>query len=155
MSEERKYFIPAVTVNNVIEMGYKEMLEGLEPFVLEEIPEGAAGSPEALLAADRLIGRFANLYSYLIYLFSHVSNEANRMKLMGDNEVYSILTRKKDSLYELARAVRYKHEACSRMLTAHNMAESEEVFDRVDHQARAKRAAPKKGKRMKAWEAVR
>lgn len=145
--------IPNVTAQNVVALPFKDMLKGLEPYVLEPVPEGAAGDAEALHAIDRLIGRFANLYTYMIFLYSVVAHESLAMKLLGDDTAYSILQRKKDALYELARGVRYKHEACSRMLTAHITGqEGKAPFDRIDHQARAQKAGKKS---MHGWEAVK
>lgn len=146
-------FIPEVTIKNVIKLSHTKMLEGLRPYVLEKIPEGLIGNEEGIREADRLIGRFANLYSYLIYLQSHVHSEASRHKLMGDDGEYEVLTRKKTSLYELARGVRYKQEACSRMLTARLSEESDDdVFDKPDYKGRVQR---EQNRRLTGWDAVK
>ena len=134
--------IPAVTIRNVARLPFRRMLEGLEPYVLERVPEGLGMDTDAIQETDRLIGRFSNLYAYLMYLFSFIANEALLAKSLGDDDLYSSLVRKKEALYELARAVRYKHEACSRMITiAFNQAEEAMPFDRVDTKAREEAAA--------------
>lgn len=147
-------YIPDVTAENVSEIPFNEMMRGLRSYVLEEVPEGTNADPEVLQDIDRLIGRFANLYSYLIYLYAVVANEANRLKLIDAGESYKLMVRKKDALYELARAVRYKHQACSRMLTAYQEEESPShpPFDRADYQGREKRQ--KERRQVKGWNHV-
>jgi len=140
-------YIPSVTVKNVTKMKFSEMLTLLKPYVLEFIPEGILGDQDAYGEIERLLGRFANIYAYLMYLYSHVANETNRAKHADDTVRKDMLTQKKNALFELARAVRYKHEACSRMLTAalgqekHNA-----VFETADIKSRVRKVG--------GWEAV-
>lgn len=150
MSERIEVFddyIPEVTVNNIFEIPFREMLDGISPYALEEVPEGTGRDPDVLHEIDMLLGRFANLYSYLIHLYAAVANEANRLQLSGATDEYKIMVRKKEALYEIARSVRYKHEAVSRMLTVYQ--EEEEPFERPNYQAREERQ--KKRRRMKEW----
>lgn len=145
-----------ITINNVIDVKFSEFLDGLRPILTEEIPEGTRGDPEALTEIDRLIGRFANTYSYLITLYSVVANEANRLKMIGNQTEYHIMMRKKESLFEFARAIRYKQEACSRMLTMHMAMTEDDVFDQVDYKGRAKKVKAKKSGRVSrgGWKSV-
>lgn len=159
MSEIRK----AVTTDNLRDMPFMEMLNSLEPFVLEDIPEGIQDDPTGKgEEVDTLLGRFANLYSYLMYLYSFASYESDRVKLIeGQSAQWKTMVRKKDALFELAKAVRMKWKACSRMLTGLIKSE-EEVFDRVDYQARSRsqgktpnkksgKESDGKGRDLKGW----
>lgn len=138
-------YIKKVNQKNIVDISFKDMMEGLEPYVLEELPEGAIGDADALQQIDEMIGRLANLYAYMMSLWARVADHANTLKLLDAQSEYTIMMRKRDALYELARAVRYKHEAASRMLTAHQELEGSNVpFDRADHE----------GRKMRTWGAV-
>lgn len=141
-------YIPNVTIDNVTTLSFTDMLIALKPYTQERIPEGVSHSAEAYTDIEQMIGRFANVYSYLIYLYAYVANSVNIAKRKGDTERKEALTRKKDALYELARAVRYKHEACSRMLTAALNYNESQVFERPDGKAREKQAETR---RMHGW----
>lgn len=139
--------IPSVTVNNIEDIGFLEMAEGLKPFVLEEVPEGTDGSEEDLNEIDRLLGRFANLYTYLVMLYAVAADHANRARVLGNDEKYKALVRKKDALYELSRGVKLKWQACSRMLTKH-IEEDDEPFERANYPNRKEK---KEQRQMKGW----
>lgn len=145
-------YIPTVTINNIIKIPFKKMLLALKPYVLEHVPEGILQDPEVYVEIERLIGRLSNIYSYMIYLYSYVANAVNTAKLAGDLDQKDKLIRKRDAIYELARSVRYKHEACSRMLTAALGYEEGKVFERVDGKAREEKARGKK--KMKGWDHI-
>lgn len=142
--------LPSVTVNNIREIGFLEMIEGLEPYVLEEIPEGTEGDEESLRLIDTLLGRFANLYTYLVLLYSVAADHANRARVLGADEEYKSLVRKKDALYELSRGVKLKWQACSRMLTKH-IEEDDEPYERANYKARSTK---KEQRAMKGWSDV-
>lgn len=139
--------IPSVTINNIEDIGFLEMIEGLEPFVLEEIPEGTDGSEEVMNEIDRLLGRFANLYTYLVMLYAVVADHSNRARVLGNDEKYKALVRKKDALYELSRGVKLKWQACSRMLTK-AIEDEDEPFERANYPRRSEK---KEQRQMKGW----
>lgn len=141
-------YIPKVTIDNVTKMPFKKMLLALQPYTQEHVPEGVLHDPDAYTEIERLIGRLANIYAYLIHLYAYVANQVNVSKRKGDSERREKLTRKKDALYELARAVRYKHEACSRMLTAALNYNEKQVFERPDGKAREETAETR---RLHGW----
>lgn len=145
-------YIPTVTVRNVVGMTFKDMLEALHPYVLEEVPEGILQDADAYQEIERLIGRFSNMYSYLIYLYAHLANQVNVAKRKGNTDKKDRLIRKRDAIYELARAIRYKHEACSRMLTAALGYEESQVFEKVDGKGREEKV--KNRRTMHGWDAV-
>lgn len=147
-------YIPTVTIKNVTGMGFKKMLLALKPYTQEHIPEGILGDPDAYIEIERLIGRTANIYAYMVYLQAYVANQVNVAKRAGDIEKKESLIRKRDALYELARAVKYKHSACSRMLTAAlGYEEEKKVFERPDGKAREEKAKDKfKDRKMRGWD---
>jgi len=145
-------YIPRVTIKNVTKMPFKKMLLALQPYTQEHIPEGILGDPDAYIEIERLIGRTANIYAYMMHLYAFVANEVNRAKLAGNTEAKDRLMRKRDALYELGRAVRYKQEACSRMLTAALGYDEKKVFEKVDGKAREEQAESRK--KMPGWEAI-
>ena len=145
-------YIPTVTIKNVAVMPFNKMLKALQPYALEIIPEGIQQDPDAYQEIERLIGRFANIYSYMIYLYAYLANQVNKAKLVGDMSLKDKMIRKRDAMYELARSVRYKHEACSRMLTAALGYDEGKVFERPDGKGREERAG--KRKKMRGWDSV-
>lgn len=147
MSDSTTY-IPTVTPENVISISFREMMDGITPYALIEVPEGAS-DPESLQQIDDLLGKLANLYSYLIVLYSHVANEAARLKIIGLRDEYSLMVRKKDALFEIARGIRYKHQACSRKITAHQ--EEEGLYERADYRGREER----RDRRVRGWQPAR
>jgi hypothetical protein len=142
-------YIPKVTIKNVTRISFKKMLLALKPYTQEHIPEGILHDPDAYTEIERLIGRTANLYAYLMHLYAYVANETTRAKLVGDTELKDKLMRKRDALFELGRAVHYKQEACSRMLTA-ALGYDKGVFERVDGKAREEQADGRK--KMRGWD---
>ncbi len=150
--ERPEPYVPEVTIKNVDKLSMLKILQGLEPYCLEPIPEGIIDNPDGVKIVDRLIGRFANLYVYMMFLYGHLNSEANRFKIMGDDAEYTIATKKKDAIFELARGVHYKQEACSRMLTALlREVDDDQVFDQPAHGARR---AKEQQRRMSGWDAV-
>jgi hypothetical protein len=109
-------YIEGVTIQNIKSMKFDEMLEKIGDIALERLPEGSRGSASALANIDVALGRFANLYSYLIHLWAYLSNEAEKQALMAKDENWKMLLRKKDAVYEIAQAVKGKRESASRML---------------------------------------
>lgn len=142
--------IPSLTTNNVNEIAFVDLIDAISPFALEEVPEGTGGDPDALTELDRLMGRFANLYGYLIHLWAASSDWMNRYKVMGDTDAERTMRRKKDALWEISRVVKLKYEACSRMITAH-VEERQGQMGGPNYQRRQARA---EGKKMQSWDTV-
>lgn len=149
---DKTNYIPSVTIKNVRNMPFNTMLKALKPYVLEHVPEGILQDPDVYQEIERLIGRFSNIYSYMIYLYAYLANQVNKAKLAGDGELRDKMIRKRDAVYELARSVRYKHEACSRMLTAALGYDEGKVFERPDGKAREEKV--EKRRVMKGWDSV-
>lgn len=149
-------YVQEVTIDNVVKMEMKKVLKALEPHCLELVPEGIIENPDGVKIIDRLIGRFANLYVYMMFLYGHLNSEAQRLKLIGDDDESVALTRKKDAIFELARGVHYKQEACSRMLTALlREVDDDQILDRPNHEGRRKAEEARRGpKTMSGWNAV-
>ena len=139
-----KQLADVVSVNNLTQISFENMMKGLSPFVLEPLPEGGAGDPVVLAKIDRQLGRLANLYAYLVYLWAHASSETNKYKLRGADAEYHVMMRKKEALYELSRAVKLKWEAASRMITVQQEQDEEETFERANYPARSARAIQRK-----------
>lgn len=135
-------YIPNVTVNNLVDMSFMDMLDGISPYVLEEVPE--VSNKKDLEKIDKLLARFANLYAYLLHLYSFVAYEARKAKASDLTHEWKELVRKKEALHELASGVKMKWKACSRLVTFH--LKDNEVFDRVDYENR--------NKGMKGWKTV-
>src|SRR5690606_35464603 len=123
--------IESLSVNNLRDMPFNRMLEELRPLVLEPVPHGTGGDAETLLLLDQQLGKFANLYTYLLNLHAYASNETKRLKLLDDDTGYAVMVRKRDALYNLASGVKRKWEAVSRMITL-ALGDSD-VFDRRDY----------------------
>lgn len=100
-----------------MDVPFKELLESIGTIALEKLPEGGYNDPDRLQQIDKMLGRFANYYAYLMYLWAHVSNATNTRKLMGDTTGHLDAAKRKETLYELAQAIKMKHESASRMLT--------------------------------------
>lgn len=141
-----------LTANNVVDHDLAEILEILEPYVLEEIPEGTIGHDEAKMEIDRLLGRFANLYAYIITLWAHVSHAQAMARSEGDSKRGSYLTKMRDALWELSRAVKLKWQACSRLITS-AQEEEEHPFERADYHGREEKIK-KRRSRMQGWDVV-
>lgn len=147
-------YIPQLTINNVGAIPLKKMLRTLEPYTQTHVPEGIQGDPEAYQEIERLIGRFANVYGYMMQLYSQLAWEVNMAKRQGLKDRQEDMTRKKDAMYQLGRAVKYKQEACSRMLTA-AIGYDRDLFERPDGKGREEQADAIKAKRsMKGWSNV-
>lgn len=129
--------VSSVTVNNIAEIGYQKMLEGIMPLVLIEVPEGTnGGDPAVMTILDGLMGKYANIYAYLITLFAAAAGAAERYRIMDADDKQKDCIRKKDALWELSRAVKLKYQACSRMLTKH-IEDDEDLPERADVRGRA------------------
>ena len=128
-------------------IGASRLIQRLASF----LDKSTRGLDATLRQIERLIGRLANMYSYMIFLYAYLANQVNEAKLEGDMRLKDKLIRKKDAIYELSRGIRYKHEACSRMLTAALGYEESKVFERADGRGREKRMGKKK---MPGWEGV-
>jgi hypothetical protein len=143
--------VPALTVDNLRSVSFSDMLAALRPLVLEEVPEDALNDPEVLTDLDRLMGRFANLYSLLIDLHAAALDWASRFKLVDNDAEYQVMMKKKDALWELSRAVKLKYEACSRKLTLHIEAEERDTQP-ANYPARQERAKGRgKPKPIRGW----
>lgn len=141
-----KSYIPAVTVKNVSDMPFKKLLKSLRPYVSEQVPEGVLGDVDAYQKVEEQLGRFANLYAYMIELYAFVSHNVRVAKRSGDKKLADELTGKRDAIYELARAVKYKYDACSRMLTAVLGFDEKDTHDSVNVESRKRN-----NKKMKGW----
>ena len=142
-------YIPAVTLRNVVDMPFLDMLDGLKPYLLERVPEGIMGDEDALRKVDQQIGRFANVYAYVSVLFGQVGHAARKTK-STDKGKYEELMAKKDALYRFLQALELKWKSCSRQVTIET--ESEVGFDRPDYRGREEKA---RGRPMRGWDAVR
>jgi hypothetical protein len=117
--------IPNISINNVLTVPYTELLEAIGAIALEKLPEGGQNDPARLQEIDRLLARFANLHSYLVYLWAFVSHTTNSRKLMGDSAGHLDAAKRKETLYEIAASVKLKQEAVSRMLTVQQLMKGE------------------------------
>lgn len=128
-------------------MPFTDVLDGLTPYVLVAVPEGALNDDEALTHIDYLIGYFANLHAYLLMLYAYAAEEVIRLKAASRTQEASVIIKKRDAFYELSRAVKLKHAACSRLVTISS--ERDELFDSPDYKRRSG------GKRRKGgWDSV-
>lgn len=117
--------IPNIDTKNVLTVPYHELLESIGQLALEKLPDGGLNDPNRLQEIDRLLARFANLHTYLVYLWAFVSNTTNSRKLMGDSAGHLDAAKRKETLYEIASSVKLKQEAVSRMLTVQQLTENE------------------------------
>lgn len=137
------------TVRNLEELTFEELLDALQPYLLEEIPEGVTDAPpEDLARVDRLIGQLANTYSYITNLYAYSAAYARRAKVEGDTSEWHDWNAKKDALYRIVQAIELKWRACSRLVTV----DSELGFERPDYQGREERAATRRP--MRGWDNV-
>jgi hypothetical protein len=113
--------IPNIDTKNVLTVPYADLLEAIGTLALEKLPEGGLNDPKRLQEIDRLLARFANLHSYLVYLWAFVSNATNSRKVMGDSIGHLDAAKRKETLYEIAASVKLKQEAVSRMLTVQQL----------------------------------
>lgn len=127
-------------------MPFQEVIDGLVPYVLEGVPEGALNDDEALTRIDYLIGHFANLYAYLISLYVYASEEVIRLKVAARSQEATVVIRKRDAFYELARAAKLKHAACSRLVTISS--EQDDLFESPDYKRRS-------GRKKGGWDHVK
>lgn len=122
----------SVNTTNVMSMPFLEFLEALGTIALEKLPEGGINDPDRLTQIDKMLGRFANYYAYLMYLWAFTSNMTNSRKLMQDKgPAHLDAAKRKETLYEIAQAVKMKHEATSRMLTVQQVLEDQRHEHRV------------------------
>lgn len=128
-----------LSAQNIHEISFMSMLKQLEPLVLEPVPEGTQGTDEALAVVDLMLGRLANTYTFLTHAWALAGFHAGRFKAMGDEARFKDCVLKRETLYRLARAVEFKYQAASRMLTLH-IEENEDLPERVDVRRRAGRA---------------
>jgi len=125
-----------IPIDKALKMPFREVLDGLTPYIMQQIPEGAIDDPGALREIDRLIGRFSNLHSYLTMLYCYASDEVSRLQAAGRTEEKLFMGRRKDGFHRLIRAVENKHEACSRMVT---ISSKEDLYERPNYQKRSGR----------------
>lgn len=118
-----------ITIQNVKKMPFKELLTRLGDLVLKPIPQGALNDPDVLTDLDEQLGYWANLHTWLIYLWSYISNETNKARLIGPDE-NAEMNKRKEMLYELAASVKLKRESVSRMLTIKIELEQESIVKR-------------------------
>ena len=109
-------YIEEVTIHNVTTIKFDKLLEHIGEIALELLPEGGLNDSNRLHQIDVSLGRFANLYSYLIHLYAFVSYQAERQANISKDGIWKDLLRRKDALYEIAQAVKGKRESASRML---------------------------------------
>ncbi len=129
--------IPGLSVNNLREISFEDMLKILTPFVLVQIPEDSTTVDEKR-RLDYLLARCANLHAYLRVLWSqatYLRAQFKRDTLNPDSA--ETMQKKKEVLYELANAMKLKYEAASRKITVALESEGDEsVSDRVDYAGR-------------------
>lgn len=132
--------IDNLTVNNLAEVPFAQMLTILAPYVLVDIPEDAS-NVDMKKRLDFLLARTANLHAYLTFLGVHASHQ--RAILKGKQpEAAEDMLKKKEALYELASATKLKYEACSRKITLAMSEDSEnDLRESANHANRA--AAPR------------
>jgi len=126
-----KPYIKSVTTINLEAMSFDDMLAALAPYLLEEVPEGTAGMDKV----DPLIGRFANVYAYLSYLWAFAQAVAGEHKQAKRTAEYDDMMRKRDALYRFLRAVELKWQAASRMVTV-AIAIDEDPHEQISYQSR-------------------
>lgn len=157
----------SITTSNVMTVPFKDLLEAVGTIALEKLPEGGMNDPERLQQIDKMLARFANYYAYLMYLWAYVSNITNSRKLMADKGADHLdAAKRKEALYEIAKAVNIKHDAVSRMLTVQQVLEDQKHEHRVYNQGtpfEASRAEVKDARKPKkdtfgtpkgGWESV-
>lgn len=133
--------IANLSVKELRTVSFPEMLRLLGPLVTVKVPEGTQDNINEKKRLDYLLGRSANLYAYLRYLWAAASYE--RVRLMKiDTDAAEDMLKKKEALYELGSAVKLKYEAVSRMVT---VALEDELPDRADHQGRVARMTKSTG----------
>lgn len=104
-----------ITHNNVHLIEWEDLIQTLADLTLKEIPDP---SDENMAEIISLMKYFANVYSWLTVMYARCSVEATAMRAAGMDKVeVDLMTRRKDAIYEISRGVRYKQEACSRLLT--------------------------------------
>ena len=140
--------IKNLTVNNLADISFKDMLAILEPLVLVKIPEGAGTDKNAeRQRLDYLLARLANLFAYLRYLWSASSHLRSRYRHSDDNKADDML-KKKEALYELGSAVKLKYESVSRRITV-ALDDERSTPERANHAARTERMD---GKKTSSWD---
>lgn len=133
--------IPSLTVNNLKDISFSEMLKILTPFVLVQVPETDLDLTSVKKRYDFLLARLSNLYAFLQLLGVHASYERARLKAAESSKADDML-KKKEALFELAAAVKLKYEAVSRKITlALNEDEDDKTPDRVNYDTRRDTAA--------------
>jgi L-rhamnose isomerase len=140
--------IKNLTVNNLSEISFKDMLAILEPLVLAKVPEGNSTDKNAeRQRLDYLLARLANLFAYLRYLWSSASYQRARFKYSDDAKADEML-KKKEALYELGNAVKLKYEAVSRRITV-ALDDERDMPERANHTARVERM-----EKRSSWDSV-
>lgn len=122
-----------ITPNNVDRVDFDELLNTVAHISLVEIPDPIDENMGEIIG---LIQYFANVYSYLIALYARCNYLSAVKKHDGNSDEATLLIRRKDALYEIARGVRYKQEACSRLLTGKMASDEVGHWDRPDIQGR-------------------
>jgi hypothetical protein len=133
-SFDRLSVIESLTINNLEDIDFMEMLKILEPLVLVQVPEN--DSEENRRRLDYLLARTANLYAYLRVLWSAATNARAALK-KGDAVAAEKMQKKKEALYEIGNAVKLKYEAVSRKITV--ALETEDKPERANYEARRER----------------
>lgn len=145
-----------VTLKNIGSLTFDQFLAGISPFLTEKVPEGGGKDKSNVPEIDRLLGRLANIHAWLIQLYAHSADRANsHLRLEGKTgETYAAWVRKKDALYEFARATELKWKACSRMISVAIGHEDEGTRDQVNYRPTVEQAFEGRRGTVKGWGGV-
>ena len=92
-----------------------EVIAQIYDQIVMDIPEQI--SADNFQAMGHLLGKLPNDYAYLLSLHGYARNLARQLKRQGEKEAYEDMMDKRDSLEEMASAVKLKYQAVSRMLS--------------------------------------
>lgn len=138
------------TLHNLERLDLISLLEMLEPYLLEDIPEGVLAASEGdLHEIDRQIGRLANTFSYVSSLYAYSCALVRNAKRESRTDDWHDAVAKKDALDKLRSALKLKWQACSRMVTVETEVD---LFERPAYEKREARVRERESKgHMKGW----
>lgn len=143
--------IENLTVNNIRDVSFKDMLSILGPLVLVQLPEDT-DDLESKRRYDYLLARLANLYAYLRVLWAAASYERSRARRI-DSDNAEEMQKKKEALFEIGNAVKLKYEAVSRKITL-ALNDEKETPERVDYEGRREQLKKEPPKKRSTWDSI-
>lgn len=145
--------IENLTVDNIKDVPFLEMLKILGPFVLVEVPENLDDDdPTSKRKYDYLLARLSNVYAYLRVLWSAITYHRARMKHINADQAEEI-QKKKEALFELGNAVKLKYEAVSRKITV-ALSDESDTPERPSYEARREQFAKPRATRS-GWDSLK